>query len=66
MYLDEIRLNAQVGLLVQQGMTQVRYYLNTHIHFDIAYDGAVSHKDKPIVKSRVRPRCSHAWFLPDW
>lgn len=24
-------------------MTQLKYYLNTHIHFDIAYNGEQSH-----------------------
>lgn len=38
MYVDDIQLQGQVGYLVQQGMTQVHYFLNTHLHFDIAYN----------------------------
>ncbi|KAF1332018.1 Endomembrane protein 70-like protein, partial [Globisporangium splendens] len=38
MYVDDIQLQGQVGYLIQQGMTQVNYYLNTHLHFDLAYN----------------------------
>lgn len=38
MYVDDIQLQGQVGYLIQQGMTQVNYFLNTHLHFDIAYN----------------------------
>lgn len=38
MYVDDVRVQGQVGYLLQDGMTQVHYYLNTHLHFDIAYN----------------------------
>jgi hypothetical protein len=38
MYVDEVRVSGPVGLLLQQSMTQMIYYINTHLHFDIAYN----------------------------
>lgn len=38
MYVDDVRVQGQVGYLLQDGMTQMHYYLNTHLHFDIAYN----------------------------
>ncbi|RLN47770.1 hypothetical protein BBJ29_006068 [Phytophthora kernoviae] len=44
MYVDDIRLRGQVGYLIQEGIRNIRqgmklhYYLNTHLHFDIAYN----------------------------
>lgn len=36
--MDDVHVQGQVGYLLQDGMTQVHYYLNTHLHFDIAYN----------------------------
>ncbi|TYZ65450.1 hypothetical protein PybrP1_011729 [[Pythium] brassicae (nom. inval.)] len=38
MYVDDIQLHGQVGRVVQQGMAQTHYFLNTHLHFDVAYN----------------------------
>lgn len=52
MYVDDVRLQGQVGYLIQQGITrenlriQNYYFLNTHLHFDIAYNGADAESGK--------------------
>lgn len=38
-----MRLTGLVGSVHHASMTQLKYYLNTHIHFDIAYNGEQSH-----------------------
>lgn len=38
MYVDDLQLHGQVGRVVQQSMTQTQYFLNTHLHFDVAYN----------------------------
>lgn len=48
MYVDDVRLQGQVGYLVHSGkaMTENFYYLNTHLHFDIAYNDVDMEKGK--------------------
>ncbi|KAG7402205.1 hypothetical protein PHYBOEH_005768 [Phytophthora boehmeriae] len=48
----DIRLRGQVGYLIQEGIRNIRqgmklhYYLNTHLHFDIAYNDVEAEDDK--------------------
>ncbi|KAL4095524.1 hypothetical protein PRIC1_008898 [Phytophthora ramorum] len=49
MYVDDIRLRGQVGYLIQEGIREgmkVHYYLNTHLHFDIAYSNMEAEEGK--------------------
>lgn len=60
MYVDDIQLQGQVGYLIQQGMTQVHYFLNTHLHFDIAYndDGLDTKGESRVRAVHVCVHCS--------
>ncbi|KAF4027826.1 Endomembrane protein 70 [Phytophthora infestans] len=49
MYVDDIRLRGQVGYLIQEGIREgmkMHYYLNTHLHFDIAYNNVEAEEGK--------------------
>lgn len=49
MYVDDIRLRGQVGYLIQEGIREgmkLHYYLNTHLHFDIAYNNVEAEEGK--------------------
>lgn len=63
MYVDDIQLHGQVGFVTHQGMTQTNYFLNTHLHFDIAYnDEGIDVKGE----SRVRHVFLAMWWvIPD-
>jgi hypothetical protein len=69
MYVDDVRLQGQVGYLVQQVqqemtkkfyMTQNYYYLNTHLHFDIAYN------DVDAEAGKYRVRCMLGYHCEDY